>query len=167
MNGRNKGTAAEREVAGLIQKWWRQYNIKANFVRVPLSGGWGNPTTRANFRASGDIMTDDYTFPFSVEVKRREGWAWKNLLEGKKSPVWKWWFQAQDQAKEMRLEPMLWLRHSREPWMIMVPESGIVGRMAGIDHFWSRHFWKENNFGTNAALVQAERFFIHDPLKFL
>ena len=172
MNGRNKGSTAEREVAALIQKWWRTHSPKANFVRVPLSGGWGNPQTRAGFRASGDIMTDDTTFPFSVEVKRREGWAWKNLLAGGKSPVWDWWFQAQDQAKEMNLTPMLWLRHSREPWMVMLPENCNAARVitcrevaSGFGHpalprlqsthWWSKEIWQEKNVGTNPMLVTA------------
>lgn len=119
--GRPKGVKAEREVAALLQEWWRQLEPECLFVRTPASGGWSQPKVRAEFRTSGDVMTTAKCFPFSVEVKRREGWRWSTLRAGKPSPVWAWWRQAQAQAREMGSEPMLWLRHSREPWMVMIP----------------------------------------------
>lgn len=41
---------------------------------------------------------------------------------GKSSPVWSWWRQAQRQAAEQKdgAEPMLWMRHRREPWLVLV-----------------------------------------------
>jgi hypothetical protein len=65
-------------------------------------------------------MTTAKRFPFAVEIKFRENWDLNNILLGKASPVWKWWWQCQDAATEMGKEPLLWLRRSREPWYVML-----------------------------------------------
>ncbi|MDP6719756.1 MAG: hypothetical protein QGF59_13935, partial [Pirellulaceae bacterium] len=119
MTSRGKGNAAEREVAKLVQQWWHKLESGCRFVRTPLSGGWGGPSLRAEFRASGDLMTTAKQWPFGVEVKRREGWSMRNLRQAKASPVWKWWEQTQDAAAEMDAEPMLWFRKNRMPWYVM------------------------------------------------
>lgn len=121
MSGRQKGNKAEREVAGKIEKWWRRVEPEARFVRTPLSGGWGGPDLRAGFNASGDLMTTAKHFPFAVEVKRREGWSLENFKAGRACPAWQWWWQTQEAAAEMRKVPMLWLRHNREDWHVVVP----------------------------------------------
>lgn len=126
MNGRTKGSVAEREVAGLLAEWWQRKDPTADFCRTPLSGGWGNPATRGSYKASGDIMTTSTSFPFVVEVKRREGFSFDLLirgLRGGKSPVWGWWQQACTAAREQRGIPLLWLRRNREPWRVMLPAS--------------------------------------------
>ena len=74
-------------------------------------------------RMSGDLMTTSRTFPFSVEVKRNEGWSEVPLQAGKPSPVWAWWRQCQTAACECGQLPMLWFRHSREEWRVMLPFS--------------------------------------------
>jgi hypothetical protein len=53
-------------------------------------------------------------------VKLREGWTWKRFLANKPSPVWEWWQQSITQGDEMECEPMLWFRHSREDWHVMM-----------------------------------------------
>src|SRR4051812_33410532 len=100
-NSRAKGNVAEREVAGLLKVWWLPVEPDAEFIRTPLSGGWGGPKLRGEFRASGDLMTTAKRFPFVVEVKRREAWVMKNVLKGQPSPVWGWWRQAQVAALEL------------------------------------------------------------------
>jgi hypothetical protein len=124
-SGRPKGCAAEREVAGLLEGWWRQLEPGCRFVRTPSSGGWhgrNGADIRAGFRASGDLMTTAEDFPFVVEVKRREGWSLERFTAGRPSPVWGWWDQACLQAAEQRSEPLLWIRHNREPWRIVMRE---------------------------------------------
>lgn len=118
--GRSKGNRAELEVAALVEEWWTTYEPEARFKRTPLSGGWGDATVRGAFNASGDLMTTSSTFPFCVEVKRRERWSVDRLMAGKASPVWSWWRQTQTAAEEMKLEPMMWFRHNRTPWLVMV-----------------------------------------------
>lgn len=120
-NGRRKGNTAELEVAKLLQVWWRQHEPTAEFVRVPLSGGWATPKVRGEFRTSGDLMTTASTFPFTIEVKRRESFAWGNVLAGRRSPVWAWWEQAITQGVEAKLVPLLWARKKGEPWWVIAP----------------------------------------------
>src|SRR5713226_7748588 len=101
MSAKQKGNAGEREVASLLQVWWAQIDPRAQFARVPCSGGWGgrNVAIREGFRASGDVMCTDARFPFTVEIKRREsGWSWNNFLAGKRCAVWQWWRQACKEA---------------------------------------------------------------------
>jgi hypothetical protein len=119
---REKGARAEREVAALLATWWRQIEPGCEFVKTPLSGGWSSAKVRGDLRASGDVMTTAASFPFAVEVKRRESFAWSTVMRGAKSPVWSWWEQASKAAVEQRGVPMLWLRRSREPWRVMLPE---------------------------------------------
>jgi Holliday junction resolvase len=121
VNGRQKGARAEREVAGLLAGWWGKIERGCEFVRVPSSGGWATPKLRGDFRVSGDLATTAKKFPWVVEVKHREQWTWERLLAGKPSPVWSWWKQAERQAAEMKLDPMLWFRRNRETWSVMAP----------------------------------------------
>lgn len=120
---RNKGSKAEIEVAKKFEVWWSTVEPGSRFVRTPLSGGWGGKDIRAGFRASGDLMTTAKQFPFTIEVKRREGWAWSTLLAGRKCPVWGWWNQAIGQAKEQGGIPLLIFRKNREDWSLMLPLS--------------------------------------------
>jgi hypothetical protein len=119
-NGRQKGSVGEREVARLIQQWWATVDAKAKFVRTPLSGGWGTAQVRSDFRASGDLMTTSFSFPWCVEIKRREGWKLGNVIGGEKSPVWGWWAQTWTAAQEAGADPMLWFRKNNEPWYVML-----------------------------------------------
>lgn len=118
--GRQKGSKAERELAKLLEGWWRELEPEAVFVRTPLSGGWGGPTQRAGFRASGDVMTTSDTFPFTVEGKRREGWNVDWFLLGRRSPVWKWWVQAEGQAEEQGGHSLLWVRKNGMHWHVIM-----------------------------------------------
>ncbi|MCH7846220.1 MAG: DUF91 domain-containing protein [Acidobacteria bacterium] len=68
---RNKGNKGEREVVKMLQPWWQKIERSCAFVRTPVSGGWGGPSLRSEFRASGDLMTTAKLWPFAVEVKRR------------------------------------------------------------------------------------------------
>lgn len=126
MSSRSKGSAAEREVAKLLQGWWSVVDPQVEFARTPLSGGWQGTNTRGQkmrgeMRMSGDLMTTSTDFPYSVEVKRRESWSMAVLEAGRPSPVWAWWVQAQRAAKEMGLVPMLWIRQSNKPWFVLLP----------------------------------------------
>lgn len=117
---REKGKVAEREVAALLAEWWAPLEPGCSFLRTPMSGGWQAPAVRAEFRACGDIMTTAKRFPWCVEVKRREGWAWGPLLAGRPSPVLKWWAQASRDATAAGLGTMLWFRHNNESWWVML-----------------------------------------------
>lgn len=130
-NKKTKGPVAEREVAKIIIPWWGIIEPDAKFVRTPLSGGWGDDDTRSGFMATGDLMTTSLTFPFDVEVKRREGWSEDTLVNGEPCPVWKWWQQTQRAARLSKREPMLWFRHNRKPWMVMLREQYVASLFCG------------------------------------
>jgi hypothetical protein len=182
---RQKGSRAELEVASILQTWWSKHSPGAIFKRVPLSGGWGDADARAKFRSAGDVMTSCMAFPFSVEVKRRDGWAWKTLLAGKKSPVWEWWKQAVSQSVEMRATPLLWFRKNRQPWSVMLPLRVLIANISSHDDriaAWSAsdsssplrwmgsamRMWLPSELvgvdiaGVEPALISAERF-LHVP----
>jgi hypothetical protein len=131
VNGRRKGARAELDVAKKIGAWWQWLEPKAEFHRTPLSGGWASPTARAEFKTSGDLVTTATRFPFTVEVKAREGWSMENFFKGRPCPVWAWWNQAQAQAREQDGEPMLWCRHNREPWIVLLREGYFQSLKAG------------------------------------
>lgn len=128
INGRRKGNAAEREIAQTLEEWWQRHEQGVQFVRTPLSGGWSSAKVRGEFRASGDLMTTSATFPFVVEVKRREAFSMERFLEGRQSPVWGWWAQACTAAKEQQGRPLLWLRKNGEPWALAL-ETGLEGAL--------------------------------------
>lgn len=165
---RNKGNGAEREVAKLIKDWWDPVE-KKNFVRTPLSGGWGAPAIRAGFKASGDLMTDAKKFPFSVEVKRREGWNLDRLLSGGKSPVWGWWAQAITQSKEMSCTPMLWIRKNRQPWRIIIPWEQHFFDGPISEHRFQWMMWDVEKLGLEITpmMFVADAFLKLDPKQFV
>lgn len=164
MLGRAKGSKAEIDVAKRFKAWWSPLE-PSEFVRTPLSGGWGGKDLRAGFRASGDIMTTAPRFPFTVEVKRREGWAWKPLIAGKKSPVWGWWEQAVGQAKEMGGIPLLIFRKNREEWNLMLPHAAFLRARPTKTHMidvvaaWYPDEIGERASGVHPIVVRADWFF--------
>lgn len=135
---KQKGNGGEREVAGLLAPWWHEKVLldgePVRFVRTPMSGGWAYG---ASFKASGDIMTNAPSFPFSVEVKRNEGWSLKVLLDGKPSPVWAFWRQCQHDAEKTGAEPMLWMRQNRRPWFVMMRKRYVTSlKLPAPDVVW-------------------------------
>lgn len=132
INGRQKGNRNEREVARLLQSWWQSREPGCEFIRTPLSGGWGTATTRGSFKASGDLMTTATQFPYVVEVKAREGWNVKNIMAGARSPVWSWWAQTVKAALEQEGGiPMLWFKKRGTgskpfPWLVMLPLASAI-----------------------------------------
>jgi Holliday junction resolvase len=172
-NSRRKGSVAEREIASLLQEWWRRVEPDCKFVRVPLSGGWSTANVRGELRASGDVMTTSTTFPFCVEVKRREGWSFDRMKQGMKSPVWEWWRQAQTQAAEQResghrVYPLLFIRQSRMEWFVLVPWSVVQEYFFPLIHLF--HCIKTRD-GVDAgeerpALIAATAWFAFEPHRF-
>lgn len=152
-NGRQKGNTAEREVARMIQTWWAgSMDAKAKFVRTPLSGGWGTAQVRTEFRASGDLMTTSYTWPWCVEIKRREGWKLSNVISGEKSPIWEWWAQTTKAAEEAVAEPMLWFRKNQEPWFVMLDAHSPTTKAIELNNGYTRIFRPD---GAQLIMVRA------------
>jgi len=126
-NGRIKGKAAERDVARIHEAWWAPFEPGTKFVRTPMSGGWSHGDAMKDaFQTAADLMTTSKIFPFSVEIKRREGWSWERFRDGKPSPVTGWWSQTRSEARANNRVPALWIRKSRMPWYVVLPEAFII-----------------------------------------
>lgn len=128
-----KGNGGEKEVAAILKGWWSSLEPDVSFCRTPSSGGWSHGRDKAAFNAAGDIMTSSSSFPFCVEVKRREGWDIDQLKSKRpSSPVWPWWRQSQIDAKRMTSKklPMLVFRKNRQPWHVWIPINSIKTEMS-------------------------------------
>jgi hypothetical protein len=128
INSRAKGKTGEREVAGIFMVWWAPVEPGCRFVSTPLSGGFSTPAMRGDMKVAGDLCTNAKKWPFTVEVKRREGWNLKRLFAGKPSPVWAWWRQCVRAAREEGRVPLLMFRKNGDTeWMLMVPRAAFPG----------------------------------------
>ena len=126
VKGHIKGPKAEIEVAKILWDWWKSVDPKCRFKRTPMSGGWGDHHVRGDFKVAGDICTTSNIWPFTVEVKRREGWSYGSFVRGRKSPVWHWWGQCIKAAAEEDRVPLMWMRQNRQPWLVLAPERTLV-----------------------------------------
>lgn len=159
----SKGKRGEYQVRDLLTAWWQRFEPDASFVRTPLSGGWH---ASGEFDVAGDLLTTSSRFPFSVEVKWREAWALKNVLEGRPSPVWGWWQQCVRDAEKTDRVPMLFFKRSRGPWMILLPQTFEVP--IEPDVVWSGTcMWTFHKFEKCwPRLFLAKRFLETDPSLF-
>lgn len=100
---RNKGAAAEREVAAIIND-----RLGTDLRRTPLSGGmtW-----------KGDIRGWD---GMHVEVKRQE-----------RLSIPAWVKQAEDDCPEGDI-PLVVFRQSREPWRVVIRLDDLLGLAGGM-----------------------------------
>lgn len=160
-----KGSVAENDVAKRLAQWWRPIEPDARFKRTPKSGGWATAAIRGDFKASGDVMTTAKRWPFTVEVKRREGWSMHTLTQGRASPVWQWWRQCCREADEESRIPMLWLRKNRQPWLIMLPND-LIRPICAPDIDWPGGLKVEGCPIRMTALIE-QRFLMIDPRHFL
>ena len=107
---RRKGSAFEREVALMFSNW-------TGLVcrRTPMSGAYGS-----DWGLAGDLMfMSDEPPNFIVELKRREGWTWEGILNGR-GPIFKWWATLNEecQADSRDPEPILVFKKNRgEIWL--------------------------------------------------
>lgn len=141
----------------MLEPWWRELEPKATFVRTPRSGGWTQG--RDLFNARGDVMVQHAPrFTWCVEVKRREAWSLQNFEEGRACPVWNWWEHACEDAAKAVQTPMLWMRQSRRPWIVVVPMMSIRDyRKVRADFIWNGSvpgshpvaFWEDTFFATH------------------
>ena len=73
---------------------------------TPIEGHW---------KGSGDILwRPDIRFYFRVEAKCVEGWSFDQCLN-ENWPIGKWWGQAQEQAREAGVRPLLIFTRNRQP----------------------------------------------------
>lgn len=164
VHSRSKGRRGERQVRELIRRWWLTFE-PGEFAVTPQSGGFSTAAVRGEFRIAGDLMTTAKRFPFAVEVKWREAWSMHNLECGRRSPVWGWWQQAQNAANVERSEPMLWFKHSRRPWFVMLRwdyATQVIG-MPAPDIAWTRELTRAIDVGAMPVVYGAEKLLAVHP----
>lgn len=83
INGRRKGHQFERDQAKIWGDWWGNREL---FARTPMSGGW---------KIAGDIACTDPDFPFTLEMKKHEGWFFEQLWNDK-CEIFAWLNQVQN-----------------------------------------------------------------------
>ena len=107
---RRKGSAFEREVALMFSNW-----TGLICRRTPMSGAYG-----PDWGLAGDLMfMSDEPPNFIIELKRREGWTWEGILNGR-GPIFKWWEKLNDECKldPRKPEPILGFKKNRgEIWL--------------------------------------------------
>ena len=107
---KNKGHAGERRIAKLLSDFTGK-----NFRKVPGSGGFGKQGVVVAERTfTGDIVSDDPTFAFSVECKNRANdFSFAQLATvPDKAPFSEWWYQTVEDAKSVNLLPILFFKAS-------------------------------------------------------
>lgn len=115
---KDKGARGEREACMFWAAYWGKIEADAVFARTPGSGAWFRSR---EFDVAGDIVTDAFKFPFSIEVKWREKWNYQRALDGSKSPFWGWWAQAIRDAEKISKVPLLMAKKNFGPWLIAFP----------------------------------------------
>lgn len=108
--GRKKGSAYERRIAKLFERWWG-----TKVSRTPLSGGWGN---KKEFETCGDLICQG-GWPFSIECKCYKKWHLEQLLTGEKCKIKSWWKQSVDDAGHKKI-PLLVFTRNHQPNFIML-----------------------------------------------
>lgn len=157
-----KGNGGENEVAKLIKPWWRTFEPDCQFVRTPKSGGWMHGP---GFDMCGDLMSNARYWPFSVEVKRQEGWSVRELFKGRASPVWGWWRQCQRDAEKTEREPMLWFRKNYRPWFVIIRRdyATSVAGLRAPDVVWQRRLNLRVDCQEIPVLYLGANVLAHDP----
>ena len=102
VNSRNKGAAAEREVAKII---FEELGIQLY-------------RDLEQYRSAdhGDLITEDPSWPFCIEVKRYGvGAGMKN----------QWWSQVKNASQATGREPVLFYKYNNKPWRVVI-ELGLI-----------------------------------------
>lgn len=116
VNGRNKGSNNERDVAKTLTKAWGQ-----EFHRTPMSGGlgWGGQNN-----VSGDIVPPpEIHFPLTLELKKvEESWEFDRMLLST-SLFTSWWNQScRDGENYNKIPCVIFTKNRRKQWLAMPSE---------------------------------------------
>lgn len=150
MDGRRAGSAFERECVELLKRWWDPHE-EGEWARTPLSGGWSSPAHRGAFRTAGDVVTTCESWPFAVECKRRRAIHLEAVLAGTSSEFRRAWQQADTQAAESGLEPLLVFRRPRLPILVAV----VAGTVPLNPGDWIRASVKYKGPTTRAMVTES------------
>ncbi len=161
-NSRTKGSRAELDVAAMFSRWCGE-----EVRRTPLSGGWSS----ARFGVSADLVCANKAFPFSCEIKHREGWFLDDLVTGARKDhdksIVQWWAQCVRSCPKAKLgikllfekEPLLVFRRNRQPWLVMA-RAFIPARRTCM-------FLIKTDVGDHEVVVsRLDEFLEHTPVPF-
>lgn len=141
---RDKGKRGEREVCKLLQEWWNKDGVI--FERTPQSGAWDR---NRRFSMCGDIICNDPSFPYCVEVKFNEKFSLDQIFMNKgKGDFFKWWEQCIHQAQQIQKQPLLIVRKRFFSWFIFTTKENTLK----LDNFISIIYNKLNIVGFNNIL---------------
>lgn len=124
---KRKGSSNERQLAHIFQAWWQV----GTFARTPGSGSWSRPGNREEFKACGDIISSDKSFPFCVEAKNQEGWTLDQLIHNEKCVIHSWWKQTVDETPK-GLVSLLLITRNHVPQAVIFSAGPMVGLVNSI-----------------------------------
>lgn len=115
---RNKGNSYELKIAKLLTAW-----SGVSFTRTPSSGAFGS-THGFN---TGDIMTQDPDWLFSLELKNHESWEFQYIFLSQ-GEIPSFWEQSLGDALASQKVPMVVLHKNRSKNWVIVPHSNQLQR---------------------------------------
>ncbi len=122
--GKRKGSSFERDICRYISNWLSNGQRDDLLWRSPNSGG--KATVNKSSQYSGDIClaypefgAKEFMDLFSVECK-----AYKDLdlfkYDNPELSIWKWWYQAEEDAKRVGKVPILIFKINRQGTFVAV-----------------------------------------------
>ena len=144
VNGKQKGSRVEREVAKILSKWWG-----AEFTRTPSSGMFATThsvqLSRLGVDIAGDIICPK-DFPFNVEVKSRKKIDLFDIARnGKDSELWDWWEQSVRDANNTQKIPIVIFKENGKQFYVML-NSGLLFAVRNAKSF----LFMQNQYSSNA-----------------
>lgn len=122
-NPYTKGRRTERQVYKMLGKFY--FNNPKTFARLKGESQGMRPGDIGVYIHDNDYATLELIriMPFCIEVKAREEWSYKHLIEfkDKKSHLLDYWKQSVNQAQRARKCPMLIYKKNYYSFMVMLP----------------------------------------------
>jgi hypothetical protein len=159
---KNKGASFERKIATRLQEYWRQVRPECSFKRTPGSGGWARANS-TSFNASGDIICDDKSFPWCVELKHYKNFSLDVLLSNDAAPILEWWKQAVDETPPGSFPLVICKRNSVEEMVIFdyllfpTADKSVAELIYGFNHY------KFVRPGVNSLIMMTLNDFLRIP----
>lgn len=136
-NSYKKGGRTERKIYKRLGSFY--FNNEKSFARLKGESQGMRPGDigiylKDNQAATLQLITD---FPFTIEIKNREEWNYKKLIEYKgntKPNIWDYWEQAKNQAERAKKCPLLIYKKNYYKFMAALPYS-IENNCIRTDYF--------------------------------
>ncbi len=153
--GKRKGSAFERKVAGLLDKWWEV--PKNTFWRTVNSGGWQQPGDIAPRIGTADSTGKEIWWPFVVECKHYKSInLWEVIKQNKNGLIMKWWKQVttdQHKFKEKIPIRLLIFRENNLPVCVIFSENDLFKLKSTVLPFSIGLRFQLYNFGFQELVI--------------